>query len=515
VTTATRFKSSTFQTPTLDYPTIGEYARQWMETNLVYGPGDLQGQDYHVDEYLRRFLLDLYRVNPETMRRVVRRSVLGVAKGGAKSEFEAAVDIFELLGKPVLDADGTAVARRSPDIPVAAASYEQADLVFGAARVMVEKVADLLNVYDTEIERKDGTGRMYRVAAVAGTNDGMRPTHVSIDELHEWVGSKRRVYLVLTGGLIKRRDAFELSISTAGDPLISDQLLALYDYGRRVATGEVIDPSFLMHWYEADEGIDLAGTNPDRAADLRLGIQQANPGSWINVDSIAKRLEIDRIDEHEFRRYHLNQWVTSSETWLPLGAWETCGRSRRVPKRGAPICAAFDGSYNGDSTALYGCTMTPKPFLFRIGIWERPENDPTWKVPRNEVDAAVDTMFQRWDVNEFACDPSRWTFYMDDWQHRYGDDRVVDYPQSHERMVPATAKFYDAVVGEMLSHDSDATLARHVRNATVKVLAGNRYVLRKDHPDRKIDAAIAAVMAHDRATARRDEGEGWASVELV
>jgi phage terminase large subunit-like protein len=159
--------------------------------------------------------------------------------------------------------------------------------------------------------------------------------------------------------------------------------------------------------------------------------------------------------------------------------------------------------------------MTPKPHLFMIGIWERPENDPDWRVPRNEVDAKVDEMFQRWDVNEFACDPSRWTFYMDEWVDRYGDDRVIDYPQSHERMVPATAKFYDAVVGELLSHDSNKTLTRHIDNATVKILAGNRYVLKKDHPDRKIDAAIAAVMAHDRATSRRDQEDGWASVELV
>jgi phage terminase large subunit-like protein len=380
---------------------------------------------------------------------------------------------------------------------------------------MVEKVADLLNVYDTEIERKDGTGRMYRVAAVAGTNDGMRPTHVSIDELHEWTGNKRRVYLVLTGGLTKRRDAFELSISTAGDPLISDQLLRLYEYGKKVASGEIFDESFLMHCYEADEGLDLSDNNPDRAADLRVAIKQANPGSWIDVDSIAKRLEVDRIDEHEFRRYHLDQWVSSSKTWLPLGSWDTCGRARRVPKKGDRIVAAFDGSYNGDSTALYGCTMTPKPFIFRIGIWERPDTATNWKVPRNEVDAAVDEMFQRWDVVEFAADPSRWNLYMDEWVDRYGDDRVIDYPQSHERMVPATAKFYDAVIGELLSHDSDKTLARHIANATVKVLSGRRYVLTKDHPDRKIDAAIAAVMALDRATVRRDEGEGWASVELV
>ena len=30
-------------------------------------------------------------------------------------------------------------------------------------------------------------------AAVAGTNDGLRPTFVVMDETHEWTGSKQRV----------------------------------------------------------------------------------------------------------------------------------------------------------------------------------------------------------------------------------------------------------------------------------------------------------------------------------
>jgi phage terminase large subunit-like protein len=481
-----------------------------MEEHLVYGPGDLQGDDFYVDRFLAEFLVDLYRVDPQTMRRVVRRGVLGVAKGNAKSEIEAAIDLFELIGNPVLDRDGVAVQRRSPDIPVAAASYEQADLVFGAARIMCEKIGDLLNVYDTEIERKDGTGRMYRVAAVAGTNDGGRATSVSIDELHEWVGNKERVYLILTGGLIKRRDAYELTISTAGDPRTSTLLLNLYDYGRQVASGEIVDPTFVMHWYEADEGLDVT-----EADDLAEAIAQANPGTWVDHEGIARRLTVDKIDEHEFRRYHLNQWVASSKSWLPLGSWATCGRNRRVPPKGAQVCLGFDGSYTGDSTALYGCTMTPKPFIWRVGLWENTTDDPDWRVPRSDVDQVVIDAFDKWDVVELAADPHRWEMFMDEWVFRWGDDRVIDFPQSHALMVPATAKFYDAVVHELLSHDSDQALARHVSNATTKVVAGKGYVLVKDHPDRKIDAAIAAVIAHARATHRRDAEDVWASVELV
>lgn len=489
--------SPSIRTPVLDYPTIGPVAKAWMESNLVYGPGDLEGEPFRLDPFLEEFLNDLYRVDPDTLERVVTSGVLGVAKGNAKTEFEAAVDLFELAGPCVLDRNGNAVPRRSVDIPVAAASYEQADLVFGAAMKMCAPIADVLDVYEKQILRKDGTGKIYKVAAVAGTNDGKRPTSVSIDELHEWTGKKERVYLILTNGLTKRADAFEIIISTAGDPTASHQLLAKYEYGRKVASGEVVDPSFLMHWYEADKDCDI--TDP---AELREQIGKANPASWVDADRIAKRFEVDRVPENEFRRYYLNQWVSGYDAWLPAGVWDERAADVRVGDA-TPIVAAFDGSYNNDSTVLVGCTLDGH--VFEIAGWERPDNVAEWRVDRAAVDAEVDAMFHRFDVVELACDTARWGLFFDQWQERYGDDRVLEYPQERRRMVPATAKFYDAVTQGLLTQDGSPMLARHVGNATVKQLPGGKYMLQKDHPDRKIDAAVAAVMAYDRATWRRDQ----------
>lgn len=489
--------SPSIRTPVLDqFASLGDLAIWWMERFLVFGPGDLEGDDYRLDPYQKEFLRDLYRYGPDGGR-VVEQAVLSVAKGNAKSEFEAAVNLFELAGPCVMNAAGNdGVPRRSVDVPVAAASFEQADLVFGAAMKMCSKIADTLDVYEKQILRKDGTGRIYKVAAVAGTNDGRRPTSVSIDELHEWTGNKERVYLVLTNGLTKRADSFEMNISTAGDPQKSNQLLAKYEYGKRVASGEVADSSFLMHWYEADADCDI--TKPDV---LRGQIAKANPGSWIDHERVAKRFEVDRVPEAEFRRYYLNQWVTGSQQWMPAGTWDDRRADLNV-EDGQQIVAAFDGSYNHDSTALIGCTLDGH--VFEVGVWERPPGAVEWSVDRADVDAAVDGMFRRFDVVELACDPARWSLYIDLWIERYGDDRVLEYPQERRRMVPATAKFYDAVTQGLMTHDGSVVLGRHVVNATVKQIPGGRYMLQKDHPDRKIDAAVAAVMAYDRATWRRD-----------
>ncbi len=500
VTTISRLSPSQ-RTPVLDYPTIGGLAAKWMEANLVYGPGDLYNAPFRVDEYFREFLDDLYRVHPVTGKRIVRRAVLSVGKGGAKTEFQAAVDLFELAGPAVVDpVTGSATIRRSPEIPCAASSRFQAGKLWSAAQAMCRPIADTLDVFDYEIARKDGSGKMERVAAVTGANDGGRPSSVSIDELHEWTGNKERVYLILTNGLTKRADSFELTVSTAGDPGKSHQLFNLYDYGKRVASGEVVDESFLMHWYEADPDTDLTVHS-----ELLRAIEQANPGSWIDPEQIAKRFEVDKIPEHEFRRYNLNQWVSGGSTWLPAGEWDGCKASVSVPD-GSRVVLGFDGSHNADSTALLGCTLdTETPHIFEVGAWEKPSEVDGWRVDREAVDAAVDDAFRRFDVVELACDPAKWSLYLDMWAERYGDDRVLEYSQKRQMMVPATSKLYDAVTNRLVTHDGSEVLRRHIGNATVKPIPGGRYVIQKGHPDHKIDAAIAAVMVFDRATWRREQ----------
>src|SRR5205814_3376139 len=124
-----------------------------------------------------------YELNPDGTRRRD-RALVGVGKGNAKTEYAAAIAVAELAGPVVFngwEADGAPKPGRprvSPDIPLAAASFEQANLVFGAAREMIKggPLIEHCDVFDTEIQLKDRPGRLYRVPAVAGTNDGARPT---------------------------------------------------------------------------------------------------------------------------------------------------------------------------------------------------------------------------------------------------------------------------------------------------------------------------------------------------
>jgi phage terminase large subunit-like protein len=79
---------------------------------------------------------------------------------------------------------------------------------------------------------------------------------------------------------------------------------------------------------------------------------------------------------------------------------------------------------------------------------------------------------------------------------------VVEYPQSPSRMTPATQRFHEAVMNRGLTHAGDPRLARHIGNAVLKVDArGQRITKDAKRSNRKIDLAVASVMAFDRASA--------------
>ena len=79
---------------------------------------------------------------------------------------------------------------------------------------------------------------------------------------------------------------------------------------------------------------------------------------------------------------------------------------------------------------------------------------------------------------------------------------IVEYNTGYLKlMIPATAKVFDAVVEKQLVHDGNPALARHLDNCVLKIDArGPRVTKDKDGSKRKIDNAIAFVIAFDRAT---------------
>ena len=134
-----------------------------------------------------------------------------------------------------------------------------------------------------------------------------------------------------------------------------------------------------------------------------------------------------------------------------------------------------------------------------VSCWEiPPAADTSWRVPIADVEQAIRDACRRWTVREIVCDPFQWARTYQTLEAE--GLPIVEYPQSPQRMVPATQRFYEAVLNEGLTHFGDPGLARHIDNCVLRVDArGSRLAKETRNSPRKIDLAVAAVMALDRA----------------
>ena len=417
-----------------------------------------------------------------------RRALIGLARKNGKSSLGAALALWAL----VMGGEGA-------EVYSAAGDKEQARIVFGTAKRMVEldpELSQLLRVYRDVIEYQD-TGSIYRaVSSEAYTKEGLNPSFVVFDEVH--VQPDPELWQVFSLASGARPEPLMVGITTAGvrtDRFGRDTIAyQLYQYGQRVAAGEVIDPTFYFCWYEPS---DPTGDHKDPGT-----WGEANPGlgDIVALADFASALAI--TPEAEFRTKRCNQWVASSETWLPTGAWDDCKDSERGPiADGASVVLGFDGSFNNDSTALVVSTVEPKPHLDVAKVWERPIMAAhSWRVPVIEVEQAIRDAAERWNVLAIAADPHLWQPTLE----ALLDDGlpVEHFTQSASRMVPATQRFYELVTAGGLTHSGNEAMARHIANAyTSYTRAGVQLTKERKGSNRKIDLAVAAVMAVDTASA--------------
>jgi phage terminase large subunit-like protein len=175
----------------------------------------------------------------------------------------------------------------------------------------------------------------------------------------------------------------------------------------------------------------------------------------------------------------------------------------------AEYILGFDGSFSGDTTVIVGCSIPTedKPaHIFLVKAWEKPvDADDLWRVDIQDAEFEIAKFCGRYKVREVACDPFRWQRSMEVLQD--AGVPIVEWPStSAKRMVVACAAFYDAVLEERITHDGNPMIARHLDNAVVKMdNLGPRIVKENRGSNRRIDAAVAAVIAYDRSGSRIEE----------
>jgi phage terminase large subunit-like protein len=407
----------------------------------------------------------------------VRTALVSIPRANGKTALAAMLGLAELFVGPP-----------SAETLVVASDQRQADLTLKLARRMVELHPDLaerVQVFKDRLYLPENDATLLPLPAEPGALHGHDPSLLIVDELHVVT---RDVWEAATTAAGKREESLTLAIST---PSTSRETIMweLIEHGRNED-----DPSFYLREFAAPAGCPVDDRHAWRIANPALACRDP----FLAEDALAALVRTTR--EPVFRQLRMGQWVSGVDAWLPFGAWADCTDAARVVSDAEPVVLAFDGSASGDSTALIGCTVID-PHVFVVEVWEHPPNDPRWRVPRHEVDQAVDAAFGRWNVTELAADPWGWRSEIEAWSARHGERRVLDWNTAEaRRMAPATDRLYQAVASHTVTHDGDSRLAAHIGNAVAKATPmGDLVTKDKRMSPRKIDAAVAAIVAFDRA----------------
>jgi phage terminase large subunit-like protein len=449
------------------------------EDSIAGNAGDL----LRFRDWQKELTRHLFACNPDGTLKF-RRALIGLPRKNGKSAWLSSIALEHLT-----------FGINGSQIVSAASEKEQAKIVFNSTKRMIElepELNEILKPFRDSIFNPNNGSSYRALSAEAYSKEGLNLDRALVDEVHALPDDK--LYNVLSLAMGARKEPLLVGITTAGVKYGADGqdslCYSLYNYGKKVASGEIIDPTFFMAWWEADEKDDYRDPKIWR---------KANPGLDSGILSEADLVSsVSITQENEFRTKRLNQWVSAATAWLPQGLWDSL-KVEKVVEDGAAICVGFDGSYNGDATVLIGATIEETPHIFPLAIWEKPDGDDEWKVPVQDVEAKIRDICKQFNVQEIVCDTYRWARTFEILEEE--GLPIVAYPQNATRMTPATAKFYEACTNATLSHNGDPKLSRHIANATLRTDSrGSMLSKDKKGSVRRIDAAVAAVMAFDRAT---------------
>lgn len=440
----------------------------------------------------QRWLLDrLLEVNPETNLLRYRRAVVGLPRKNGKSLLGTALALEHLLHGP-----------QGAQIYSAAADRAQARIVFGEARNQVldnPSLSRVIKVYRDALELPS-KGAVYRaLSADAMRAHGLAPSLVVADELHAWPSTSSNtrgdeLWEALTQGSADRPESLVVGITTAGGN--TDTLLGrLFEHGRRVSAGEIEDKQFGFWWWEAGQEADPTDPETWRRANPNLAEGLLDLG-----DFEAAIASAGSAGFAGFQRYRLNQWVRlAGEDFISPHFWSEAKRDETVLP-GATVVAGFDGSVSGDATGIVLQDVATGTLKVHA-VWEPDPQDPDWTVDRADVNAAILSLFETYQVKMLWCDPSFYEPDVLEWSKRW-KNKVERIPPTNHRIAPMAQQFLADLVAQEIGHDGDPRLQRHVLNA-VATEAGSFKKEKKGSP-RKVDLLACAVLANGARQATKD-----------
>ena len=506
-----------------EFPTLGYEVLEWMSDMLAM-PDRADYEPFILTPEQANFILNYYRIDPLTGKRVYRRAVWSRPKGSGKSPLMGAIGICEALA-PVLfdgwDANGRPVGKpwaevRTPLVQFAAVNEEQTRNAFDPLLEMLRQgpVLDYYDIDPMETFVALPKGRIEYITAAATSKEGAKPVFAALDQTEGWIRSNGGVNLAA----VLRRNAGKIGGTTietpnAYRPGMGSVSEATAEYHASIKEGRAREEGLLYDHREAPADTDMADKDSLYKGLLHVyGDSAEDNGGWVDLGRIMQEIWDPATDPQDARQFYLNQVTHASDSWMSRPELMGAADSTVVIPDGERVVLGFDGSKGrsrgkADATALVGMSVDSK-HLFTIKVWERSDADPQdWSPNPAEVDAVVRETFQKFNVLGFYADPSGWTGQIAQWEADFGrrlrvkasrDAPISAWPRGKDTKVSEhVEKLRQALVMREITWDGGSALMRHILNARRRSTRTG-YLLYKQFPDSpdKIDAAYAAVMAY-------------------
>lgn len=419
----------------------------------------------------------------------------------------------------------------------AATTGSQARIVFNIAKRMAEKSPGLLERFDVEcfasrIVRHETNAVFKPINSKASTQDGLNPSHASLDEIH--AHKNHDLVNVIRSAAGARRAPLWLYTTTEGfespGPWAEERAFA-----ESILEGTVEANHYLAVIYALDdERIDeVTGEKIPEDDDFDEATWfKANPLMDVNPMLLAenRKLAIEARSKPgalaEFRIKRLNRRSASGRSWVNLPRWRKCdGKFNRDAMVGADCWAAFDLAATTDMAAwrvlwlsegifyTWGRFWVPEDAVSQrterksvnyagwvesglVTLCEGATND--FNQIQREIKADIDQFqpsiigYDPWNASQFVNN-----LIEDGVQLATPDDPhgLMQFIQGPKSFTPAMALCETAYLNANLRHGGDPVLTWHMANVVPTYDANMNVRPNKQKSKDKIDGAVALFMA--------------------
>ena len=475
-----------------------------------------QNRQFVLDPWQERIVRRIYGPRHEDGTRIVKTVVLLLPRGNRKTSLAGALALLHTIG-PERRPGGENILAASDRKQAGYGFREAASIVREDKRlVAATRIYDAHNGVKKLVFNRDASF-LEAISGDAGTQHGRTPAFVFVDELHIWRGDE--LWKALKSAMPKTKGSLMVIATTSGRGQ-ENIAFEIVDRARKVASGEIDDPSMLPILFETPADADWQ----DEAQWFA-----ANPGLALGYQDIEGLRQLARegatsIKSRElFRQYNLNVWLDhSTDPFVDMAVYDRGGGLLPDNLDGLPCWIGVDMSTTTDLTAVVACVRKDDDFVLIAhcfcpadNLRARADRDgvpyPAWAeqgfltpTPGNVIDysaveACIRGLNERFDVREIGFDPA----YAQAVMGPLTDDGLptATIRQGWVTQSPALNELERIILSGKLLHGGNPVLRWCFDNVAIHTdSAGNRTMHKGKSRDR-IDGAVATWMAVSRAAA--------------